>query len=334
MPLNWKEYGMNESSVADWLSWGGLTHPNIMRGKDDSFFSILAYKPYQKQAEDEIPLPNLKNGWCFWIEHQHRLEADAHYLVLGWNPFFNRSHKIINSTKQKGELIAWEEAQDSFFQAVCALEKGISQLTECRILAYQEILDALSFSLSITDHTVTMPDVPLYLDALLTQDLDIDFSGRLLKLEGKQICAISLPAMAEDQQIAAICAHFAGSPYRYVRRLMIFSEKRAKKEETWYTGRWCGGRKSIRKEINDGILKKLNGYHTESFFLPFEPDRYEEDCARVRTFLDTLKIPYIIEDYNQKDVWWGSIPGMFRSNITPPIIGFDSLGELLAHRQP
>ena len=44
--VTWKEYEMDPTCVADWLSWGGLVHPSIMRGKDDSFFGVLAYEPY------------------------------------------------------------------------------------------------------------------------------------------------------------------------------------------------------------------------------------------------------------------------------------------------
>ena len=36
-------------------------------------------------------------------------------------------------------------------------------------------------------------------------------------------------------------------------------------------------------------------------------------------------------NYHQKNVWWGSLSGMFRSNIVPPVVGFESLDELLAH---
>lgn len=39
---------------------------------------------------------------------------------------------------------------------------------------------------------------------------------------------------------------------------------------------------------------------------------------------------YIVEDYNAKDLWWGSLPGLFRAATTPPICGFQALEELLA----
>ena len=109
--LTWKEYEMDPTCVADWLSWGGLVHPSIMRGKDDSFFGVLAYEPYQPLAGKPIILPEFKNGWCFWMEHQHQQHRDRHYLVVAWNPFFNRGH-IINGILKKS--MDWDEAKETF----------------------------------------------------------------------------------------------------------------------------------------------------------------------------------------------------------------------------
>ena len=78
-------------------------------------------------------------------------------------------------------------------------------------------------------------------------------------------------------------------------------------------------------------MKTLNGYHMDAFFFPFEEEQYPAERDRLTALLDSMELPYLIENYHQKNVWWGSLPGMFRSNIVPPILGFDSLDELLAH---
>lgn len=87
-------------------------------------------------------------------------------------------------------------------------------------------------------------------------------------LMGKTMCGI-FPSN-DDRQAAImhrIC--FSDFSYRQVRRLLLFSSKRAQKEEIWYTANWCPGRNSIRRLINQNILSKLNGYHMEALFLPF-----------------------------------------------------------------
>ena len=41
---------------------------------------------------------------------------------------------------------------------------------------------------------------------------------------------------------------------------------------------------------------------------------------------------YVLESYNLKDVWWGSLSGMYLANITPPLVGFSSAENLLLSR--
>ena len=45
-------------------------------------------------------------------------------------------------------------------------------------------------------------------------------------------------------------------------------------------------------------------------------------------------LPYVIEDYNAKDLWWGSLPGMFTAGLVPPLCGFAALEDLLNVEQP
>lgn len=326
--LTWKEYEMDPTCVSDWLSWGGLVHPNIMRGKDDSFFGVVAYQPYHPIPDQPITLPEWKNGWSLWSEHQHQPEQDNYYLVLCWNPFFNRGN-IINGIVKS---IKWEEAKKSFLAMLLDIQHALSQVTACRLLAYQEILDFLRFTLAInSNHHVDMPEVPLYLDALLSQDIDLDFTHSHLRIDGKKLCVVSFPAMMTDRQLSFIESAFSDFSYRQVRRLLLFSSKRAQKEEIWYTANWCPGRNSIRRLINQNILSKLNGYHMEALFLPFSEEEYPMQKRKLCHLLDRMQLPYRIENYHQKNVWWGSLPGMFRSNVDPPIIGFQSLDDLLFH---
>ena len=74
----------------------------------------------------------------------------------------------------------------------------------------------------------------------------------------------------------------------------------------------------------------MNGYYNNQTIALVS----EEGYTRVETYLEVLLgdlgVPYIIEDYNAKDLWWGSLPGLFRAATTPPICGFQTLEELLA----
>ena len=45
--------------------------------------------------------------------------------------------------------------------------------------------------------------------------------------------------------------------------------------------------------------------------------------------MDARALPYVIEDYNAKDLWLGSLPGMFTAGLVPPLCGFAALEDLL-----
>ena len=323
--LSWKEYEMIEGCLADWLPWGGITHPAIMQCKDDSFFGVIEYKPYCEK--ENIVTPNFRNGWNLWIEHQHIPSGDdKDFLVLGWNPFFDRQGRIINGTGKQG--VPWKAARNAFYRVLYNLSEQLGKITECKVLEYQEILDFLEFTLAMDERKVEMPEVPMYLDALLSQDVQIDFRHHL-QIDDKKLCIVSLPAMArrrERQQIADIITDYS---YRHVQRLLLLGEKRSRKEINWYTGNWCRGRRSLKNFIVDGVLGNLNGYHMEAYIIALPKREYEIIETDIRQQLNRMELPYIIEDFNHKHVWWGSIPGMFRSNIVPPIVGFENLVDLL-----
>lgn len=348
--LSWKEYEMDPSCVADWLSWGGIVHPNILKGKDDTLLGILAYQPYALE-EKTIKMPDFVNGWCMWIEHQHKPAWERHYLMICWNPFLSGDQtSYINGIG--GKKVAIADSKQAFVDALNAVKQAMEEVTPCKLLEYQEILDVLEFSLAINDRHVDMPDVPLYLDALLSQDIDLDFSHSHLRIDGRKLFAVSFPGMIEDNQLAYLKNQLDDLYYRHVRRLLFFSKKRAEKEEQWYTANWCPGRTSVNKLLTDGILhylkketdkngkekyvtvnRSIGAYYMDVLFVPFEEEDYRDGRNWIAGMLDTMELPYIVENYHQKNVWWGSIPGMIRSNIVPPIIGFDSIDEVLAHKE-
>jgi len=333
--LSWKEYDLENRSTADWLPWGGIVDPCIVRNKDDSFFGIIEYQPYPETQKD-IELPEFRNGWSIWNEHQHIPVptgfVERYFLVLCWNPFLDRQKRIMNPLGAK--KIPEDEDKREFRHVLDLLAKAVQKVTTCHLLGYQEIIDFLTFTLSMGEEHIGMPETPLYLDALLSQDLDIDFSGNNIFINDKEIRVFSLPAMVEDGQQAIIDNSFQKVPYRHTQRLLLMSEKSSKKTLKEYISRWCDGRKSIRQLITEGLTGKLNGYYSDSYILLVPRERDADIDHYIHGILDILGISYTMEQYNLKDVWWGSLPGIFRANITPPQMGFSGLGEILYHPEP
>ena len=59
---------------------------------------------------------------------------------------------------------------------------------------------------------------------------------------------------------------------------------------------------------------------------------YSDFKSYIEENLREREILYLLEDFNLKDVLWGSLPGMFLSNLTPPLVGFNSVENLLLHK--
>ena len=77
-------------------------------------------------------------------------------------------------------------------------------------------------------------------------------------------------------------------------------------------------------------LQRLNGYYNNQTIALVSKEDYARTEAYLEKLLGTLGLPYIVEDYNAKDLWWGSLPGLFRAAVVPPICGFRTIEELLA----
>ena len=332
--MSWKEYDLENRSIADWLPWGGIVDPCIVRNKDDSFFGILEYQPYP-DAEKDVKLPEFRNGWSLWNEHQHIPQelgfADRYFLVLCWNPFLDAQKRIINPLGPK--KIPENEDKSAFSSALKSVQKSMREVTNCHLLEYQEIMDFLSFALSLGEEHVTMPDVPLYLDAVLSEDLDLDLTGNNIIVNGKNVFVFSLPTGTDWLQEHTIDDSFVQIPYRHVQRLLLMSEKSADKTLRKFMSKWCGGRKSVRQLLMRDLSGKLNGYYSDSYFLLVPQEREDTIGAYAQNILNLLHIPYTLEDFNRKDIWWGSLPAIFRANITPPQVGFSGLSEILYHPQ-
>ena len=97
------------------------------------------------------------------------------------------------------------------------------------------------------------------------------------------------------------------------------------------------------KLIENGEFDGISGYYTASFVVSsftsntsnlssdavVKTKDAEEKAKEIETVLNELGIVALIENYNLKDVWMGTIPGMVRSNVLAPILGVGDVSSLL-----
>lgn len=317
------EFGLQSTAIEEWLPWGGIVRPSVMKQKDGSMFSVITYAPYTTDLFSTVPLRAFCRGWVLWNEHQHVAGVPAQdYLIIGWNPF--EAGGRVENALRPGIMSAG--SVDYFDREIHHFVSDFQKLTQARLLEYQEIMDVLSFSLSMGEDRQEMPDCPLYMDALLSQNITFAFGSNDVFINGKRICVLSLFA---PDEIDALYQQFEAHTYRHTRRLLLFSEKQAKRDFLKYTSRWFPTRSVIRHMATDDLFGDYNGYYTDTFLFPLDEEHDAPFQAELRAVLNHAEIPYIVEEYNLKEVFWGSIPGIFLANAHPPITGFGDLSEFL-----
>ena len=81
-------------------------------------------------------------------------------------------------------------------------------------------------------------------------------------------------------------------------------------------------------------MSKLNGYCWNGFIFSVDAAEYENFQESLSEYFQVQEFSFVFEHYNLKDVWWGSLPGVYLANVTPPIVGFDSVEGFILHREP
>ena len=90
------------------------------------------------------------------------------------------------------------------------------------------------------------------------------------------------------------------------------SEDRLEMELRGLTREWC----SQRKSMADYMLSKqkgTGGLVSEMLIFAIDAEELTVRQEYIRQILEAVELPYVLEDYNRKSCWWGSLPGMFRA---------------------
>ena len=178
--MSWKEYQLTNAGIADWLPWGALTHESVMRNKDDSVLGVIRYRRFSppwthllSEWKNPVYVPEFRRGWSIWLEEQHPTDGEAAcFLAVCWNPFCKEGMATNGIDTEPQPLDAME---DILAQTLRRMAWSFPKEAEATVLSYQEIVDYLTFSLTLGRTHVAMPAVPVDLDVYLTAGIDLDF---------------------------------------------------------------------------------------------------------------------------------------------------------------
>ncbi|MDR1701523.1 MAG: hypothetical protein LBR56_01955 [Sporomusaceae bacterium] len=332
-----KEYDDTYQKMSRWLPWACLVSPGVVENKDGSFVGAFLYtekKSGDNPAAIKIVREVLRafgSGWVWWTQRRYTPEGVQNHIALSWNPrlengcFVNYPRVIVNLPKDHAD------PKLAFIYALNWLEKFLNYQVDIRQLRDLELLQFLHDTVTPDITVITMPEIPLYLDALLSQNNSYNISNSGLRVNNIHVKIISLLGFMDDgRELFAFLENFQYK-YRFVRRLVFFSREDACKEAKRYMNGWCEERKSILTALDYSYnVDKVYGYFTNTLILWNEGlALLQEICCSVQLYLENKGILSIIEEPNQVDVWLGSLPAMFRCNITPPLLELDDAAALL-----
>ena len=310
-----EDYRLDFGKPYTWLCWGGLILPEVVRNKDGSLMGFIRYGRERHEGKLELDFPE---SWAVWLDIHHLRGDESKTLCLLWNPILQgKNHQTAKGLK--GESVDIETVPEYFQEVLAGLARQVDALRPgSRVLRLEEVLSYLKTSLQMYVFQVSLPEVPLYLDAVLSRDMEMKLYSpaskdkNRLSVKGKEIVVASLKDTLRESRLDLVLGAFREMDYRLCRRVLLMSEDRLERELRGLTNEWC----SHRKSVADYMLSKQQGSGglvSEMLIFAIEAEKLSVLQDYIRQILDAVELPYVLEDYNRKSCWWGSLPGMFRA---------------------
>jgi len=283
-----------------------------------------------------------------------------YYLTLQFLPQAQTSSKVekLVITKPAAAEINYRESLELFIAATkrfCDILQDF--MYEAEFLNDSETLTYLHSTISPKTHGISVPKIPMYLDAFLADTPLLggiapelgEYHLRTLTVLG--FPSSSMPALLDQLNQLPIC-------YRWVTRFIPLDKHDAETQLKRYKRRWFAKRKgmlnllqevftktesqlvdtaSVEKARDaDMALKELAddyvsfGYYTATVtVMDKNPEAANEKRHEVERVINGLGFTTIAETFNAVEAWLSSIPGHAYANIRAPIIHSLNLAHLM-----
>jgi type IV secretion system protein TrbE len=238
-----------------------------------------------------------------------------------------------------------------------ALDLLSNILPEICFLSDEETLTHLHSCVSTKDHPVSVPAIPAYLDALLT---DTPFTGGMApKLGDQHLLTISVlgmpgtttPGLLDELNDLAI-------GYRWATRWIALDRPEAQKLLTRKRRQWFAKRKSVTAILREVLFNQETalldtdastkaaetnealedlgsgdvafGYVTTTITVSAEDETEADEALRqVERVVNARGFVTIRESFNAVEAWLGSLPGNPYANVRQPIIHTLNLAHVM-----
>lgn len=352
-----------DSATPEELQVSSVHVNNVLR-RFGSGWSLL-FEANRHNA-DHYPQSTWDNPLAYIIdvERHKRFESNAHFESTYFITFtylppsesLNKLSAIFFS--QSEEKVSYQRSLEYFIsevdRATALLERifpEVSQLNDEQSLTY------LHSTISDHPHPIKVPEIPMYLDAVIADTpLSAGADPKLGNLSLGVLGLLGFPGTSQPGLLDAI--NHLGFSYRWVTRFIPLDKFEAQKELEDYKRKWFGKRKSIvtlikelctkeesilsdsdalqKAQDSEAALLELGqdeisfGYLTTNLIIAGEEkESVSQQLSQVERVINGLGFVTKRETLNAVDAWLGTIPGNVRNNVRRPLVNTLNLSHLM-----
>jgi type IV secretion system protein VirB4 len=292
-----------------------------------------------------------------------------HAMILTWRPPEPRRSgltRYVYSDATSRSATYADKALDSFLASIREVEQYLANVVSIRrmmtretverggfrVARYDELFQFIRFCITGENHPVRLPEIPMYLDWLVTAELQ---HGLTPLVENRFLGVVAIDGLpAESWPGILNSLDLLPLTYRWSSRFIFLDaeEARAKLERTrkkwqqkvrpFFDQLFQTQSRSVDQdamqmvaETEDAIAEATSqlvayGYYTPVIVL-FDEDqsRCQEKCEAIRRLIQAEGFGARIETLNATDAFLGSLPGVSYANIREPLINTRNLADLI-----
>ena len=292
-----------------------------------------------------------------------------HAMILTWRPSEPRRSALtryVYSDATSRSATYADKALETFLTSIREVEQYLANVVSIRrmmtretserggfrVARYDELFQFIRFCITGENHPVRLPEIPMYLDWLVTAELQ---HGLTPLVENRFLGVVAIDGLpAESWPGILNSLDLMPLTYRWSSRFVFLDaeEARAKLERTrrkwqqkvrpFFDQLFQTQSRSVDQdavlmvaETEDAIAEASSqlvayGYYTPVIVL-FDEDhsRCQEKCEAVRRLIQAEGFGARIEALNATDAFLGSLPGVSYANIREPLINTRNLADLI-----
>lgn len=343
-----KEFTKREDRFFDWLSWRALIDTNVLLNKDGGLMGCFVYEHLIATTDRETlesTLDKAIDNLCDillgfgsgWVLYNNKI-GNKCFLTIYWLPkqdeavFYNVPESKIFEEFFWKQTFSLDHALTIFKDVLHCIQSNLANICDVQAVGGQAYIDFLRERIAFNADKIDLPNIPIYLDALLSMDISISGTDEKLIINGNHVEIVTPMGYTGDQTHKLIeNLDLQGIDYEFATRFVFFDLNDADKEINRYVKKWCNGRRSMLKMLDYSETETSKyGYYTTSIILhSMDAKTLLAQTEIIETALRDMGIAAISEDGNIKDTWYGTIPGMIRANLRPPLVLVQDVSELL-----